>query len=531
VGIGIAVALYLLALRYDVPRLLAATVAAIPLLDAYQLQIEQYILTEVWFQALLVGMLWALLGRGAPNWRRSLLAGLLLGAAVMTRIIGITIIVPMVLYLLIVGVMRLRGRPRRTGWRTVAVRTGAGLLGFRVVVTSYAGYFRAVSGHWGLTGASTGVLYGRMASIADCDELPLNETLRMFCPEEPLEERKGVDYYMHGVYADPSWPAGLPPEADKAELATEFGMTVLRNQPLDFVAVTLRDFAKFFTWTKQQWPEDVPVDRWHFTLDYPVYTPGMPADFTQAFDGVPPTVNTDLARLLRVYQFSVGYVPGVLLGVAGLLGLVAAGGVGRARRSGLRAASLLSSGSGLIILLGSVAFEFSWRYELPAFVLLPLGGALGITALLGRGTPPTTVAESSRALAPFPDETDVAATRRFRQWYGDGACAPLTVVVAAYNEEHAVARALLDMPAPCSGLPISALVVVDGAADRTAEAAAEHGAAVCVTDRSRGQGAALRLGYHRAAANGARYIVTTDADGQYDNSELSLLVRPLVDGV
>src|SRR5699024_5143809 len=83
VGIGIAVALYLLALRYDVPRLLAATVAAIPLLDAYQLQIEQYILTEVWFQALLVGMLWALLGRGAPNWRRSLLAGLLLGAAVM----------------------------------------------------------------------------------------------------------------------------------------------------------------------------------------------------------------------------------------------------------------------------------------------------------------------------------------------------------------------------------------------------------------------------------------------------------------
>ena len=33
---------------------------------------------------------------------------------------------------------------------------------------------------------------------------------------------------------------------------------------------------------------------------------------------------------------------------------------------------------------------------------------------------------------------------------------------------------------------------------------------------NRGQGAALRLGYYLARAGGARYIVTTDADGQYD---------------
>ena len=47
---------------------------------------------------------------------------------------------------------------------------------------------------------------------------------------------------------------------------------------------------------------------------------------------------------------------------------------------------------------------------------------------------------------------------------------------------------------------------------------------------NRGQGAALRLGYHLAAERGARFIVTTDADGQYDLAELPVLLAPVVDG-
>ena len=35
-----------------------------------------------------------------------------------------------------------------------------------------------------------------------------------------------------------------------------------------------------------------------------------------------------------------------------------------------------------VLLVGSDAFEFSWRYQLPAVVLLPLAGALGVTALV-----------------------------------------------------------------------------------------------------------------------------------------------------
>ena len=45
-----------------------------------------------------------------------------------------------------------------------------------------------------------------------------------------------------------------------------------------------------------------------------------------------------------------------------------------------------------------------------------------------------------------------------------------------------------------------------------------------------GQGVALRLGYELAAAHGAKYVVTLDADGQNDPAEIPGFVAPLVDG-
>jgi hypothetical protein len=40
------------------------------------------------------------------------------------------------------------------------------------------------------------------------------------------------------------------------------------------------------------------------------------------------------------------------------------------------------------VLLTAAAFEFSWRYQLPVLVLLPMAGALGITAFSGRCADP-----------------------------------------------------------------------------------------------------------------------------------------------
>ncbi|EID54943.1 glycosyltransferase family 2 protein [Saccharomonospora xinjiangensis] len=535
-GVLLAVSLYALTLRYTSRRWIGALVAAPVLLDAYQLQIEALIMSEVWFQALLVGVLWALLGRAGhsePSWWRAGLAGVLIGLAVITRTIGFTLVVPMVAYLVLAG-----GAWRsKAGWKRIGVRGAAGLLGVAAVLFPYSAYFYSQAGHWGLTGATGNVLYGRAASIADCSELPRNDAgLQLFCPDEPIEARQGIDYYTHVVYGNPEWPPqGLPDARSKEQLANQFAKEVFLNQPFDFTGSILRDFAKNFDPVKRTHHNDVPVERWHFQLTYPYYDIGDATveeynATTYAYDGVLPRADSGLTAFLRGYQLGGGYTWGPLLAVFGLLGLLASAGVGRARRSGLRGAALLATGSGLIILLGAASFEFSWRYQLPALVLLPLGGALGLAAIIGARGDSTGAAKGRRpTLDDYPDDIDAEAVADFRQRYGNSPLTPLVVVIAAYNEAKGIGAVLRGMPTHCGDLPVSTLVVVDGATDNTAEVAGEAGAYVCVAKRNRGQGAALRLGYHLATECGARYIVTTDADGQYDNNEMPMLVKPLLD--
>lgn len=135
----------------------------------------------------------------------------------------------------------------------------------------------------------------------------------------------------------------------------------------------------------------------------------------------------------------------------------------------------------------------------------------------------------STRLAPFPDAVDTAAVREFHTQHPDLEMAPVVVVIAAYNEESGLGPVLADMPKECCDLDVDVLVVVDGATDDTARVAVESGVFCCVAGRNRGQGAALRLGYRLAAECGATYVLTTDADGQYDSDEMETLLRPLVD--
>lgn len=107
---------------------------------------------------------------------------------------------------------------------------------------------------------------------------------------------------------------------------------------------------------------------------------------------------------------------------------------------------------------------------------------------------------------------------------------PVAIVVAAYNEETGIGAVLDALPDTVCRLKTAAIVVVDGAADHTAKRAREHGALVCDVPVNRGQGAALRLGYRLARHGGARYIVTTDADGQYDPADIEPLLSPVVAG-
>jgi hypothetical protein len=106
----------------------------------------------------------------------------------------------------------------------------------------------------------------------------------------------------------------------------------------------------------------------------------------------------------------------------------------------------------------------------------------------------------------------------------------IALVIPAYNEAEHIGRVLAALPPEVSGLPVRPIVVDDGSTDDTAELARSAGAAAVHLPLNRGQGAALRTGYRLALATGARLVVTMDADGQHQPSELPRLIEPILDG-
>src|ERR1700678_1406221 len=127
---------------------------------------------------------------------------------------------------------------------------------------------------------------------------------------------------------------------------------------------------------------------------------------------------------------------------------------------------------------------------------------------------------------------DDDAIKSFIDAYGERATelAPVAIVIAAYNEAGAIAPVVEALPGTICGLATAVIVVADGCADSTAAEAAAAGAMVCDVPVNRGQGAALRLGYRIAREGGAGYIVTTDADGQYNPAEMERVLAPIVAG-
>jgi glycosyltransferase involved in cell wall biosynthesis len=130
------------------------------------------------------------------------------------------------------------------------------------------------------------------------------------------------------------------------------------------------------------------------------------------------------------------------------------------------------------------------------------------------------------------DAIDGAAIEAFAEEFGDLArnLPPVAIVIAAFNEEGAIGPVVSAIPETIAGLRTTTIVVSDGAVDATAKEAGQAGALVCEVPVNRGQGAALRLGYRLARDGGARYIVTTDADGQYNAAEIGSLLAPILAG-
>jgi glycosyltransferase involved in cell wall biosynthesis len=101
--------------------------------------------------------------------------------------------------------------------------------------------------------------------------------------------------------------------------------------------------------------------------------------------------------------------------------------------------------------------------------------------------------------------------------------------ICAYEEEGNIGDVLDKMPDTIDGQAYTTLVVVDGGNDRTAEIARAHdGVKVIEFPVNLGHGVALQVTYRYCINNHVQFVVTLDADGQNDPSEIPQILAPLV---
>jgi hypothetical protein len=378
-GLAMAVALYALLLRRGAPRW-AATLAAAPvLLDAYQLQLEQTIMPDVLFETMITAGLVVLLWRGrlgpGGTWPIAVYGSgaLVLGAAVTVREIGVVLIVPVVVFAALTG----------PGWRRRMKRAGLAAGCFMLPVLGYLAGTFAVTGHFGMAGNGPSPQYGRAAAAADCATLKVPAAQRALCPS-PAQTLAlgGVDGLLHNPRS-PGHTAPVPPGLTRDEFLDRFALATFRQQPLRVAASVARDSVRLFAPVRNGDPQVTPIARWQFQDVYPTY----PQRYSMAFftrlahahgSGGDLVAVQPAASFLRTYQLGGGYTPGPLYAVFGIAGVAGA----LRRRTGLRVPCLLVTLAAVVLLVSSDAFEFSWRYQLPAVVLLPLAGTLGLTALI-----------------------------------------------------------------------------------------------------------------------------------------------------
>ena len=422
-GLAIAVTIYLTLLRRGAPRWLAALAAAPVLLDAYQIQIEQTIMPDVWFETLLVAGIALLLipavgparadpspARADPSparadvstaaarrWSRGIgaviIAGLVLGASATIRQVGEILLLPGLLYLLIAG----------GGWRIVLLRAGAFTAAFAIPIGGYMAGSYLITSHFWLASSTPSISsYGRMATAADCATLRIPRYERALCPTA-RQRAYGIDWLDHDI-ASPLKSYVAPAGRSRFAIIASFDQQVAVQQPQRVIAAVARDGLKLFSLARTSSQGGTPISRWQFQEFYPTYgdwvtlgsqhalvlglrlQPGSATITRHVLDrsyGGPAAVSKPLAAFLRSYQLDGGSTPGplmALLTLAGLGGsLLAAVRRPDWQRRRLTQACLLFFAAGIAVLAMSDAFQFSWRYQLPALVTLPPAGVLGLT--------------------------------------------------------------------------------------------------------------------------------------------------------
>lgn len=357
-GLATAALLYLALRRLGASRWTSLVPAAVVLLAGQQLFLEHAVMAESLFTFGVAVALYALiraLGEHPVAWSGA--AGLFLGAAATTRAVGLALVPAAGLWLL----------ARPGGWRPSLASAAAICAAGALVVGGYEAAQFAARGEFGLARTDGLFAYARVAPFADCRRFRPPAGTRRLCEFSPPGQRGDAIYYVF----DRSSPANrLFPDQVKADPQLKaFALTAVLHQPLDYVAIVGRDFARYAL------DEDRGLVRY---LQYP----------RNEREAVGPLVGyyrfsgyrRPAARELSAYGANVslgGWPTAALIVLAAIAPFVTRG---RARLG-----AVAFAGTGLLVLAVPVMTLYQeLRFSVPAHGPLAAAAALGVEALVSR---------------------------------------------------------------------------------------------------------------------------------------------------
>ncbi len=388
-AVAMAAGIYLLLYRLRVHPAIAAIGVAPLLLDGYQINLEQHILSETLFESFIVGALLLVAWRSRPPVWMLALAGVAVGLGALTRFAGLALLPVVLLYLLV----------RRVGWRALAMP-----LALVLTMVTYATWNERTTGQFALTDASGQFLYaGKVSRFAECEGVPMPELERQLCIDVPPSER--LEVYPPWVKASPLMGMSVPPGVEKDAVVRSFSKRMIKDQPLGYARLVATDFLRFFSLESPPEQQALRVSRWRF-FEKLRQVKAVAGSLQRSRGNPPPElglqggfrIDRDTASFLRSYQDRV-YQHGSLMIVFVLLSV---GGVifGRGRREERDTrwdAALFTLAALALFAFPSVFSTFHYRYVIPSIPLLGPGAALGATLLYRRFALRGTVSQRAAA--------------------------------------------------------------------------------------------------------------------------------------
>jgi hypothetical protein len=367
-AVAVAVGIYLVLQRWGVPRWGAALATVPLLLDPMQVSVEQFMLSDLLSELLIMAACLVLLWGRRTALHQAALAGLLLGAASTVRSIAEPVIILAVLWVVVAA--------RRRVLAPLLL-----LLGAAVPLGSYVVAYHNAHGAYATSSFASHYLYLRVGVFADCEHLRLPDYEKPLCLAD-VPEHLRTDSLLLWQATSPPRVLKPPPGMTVDSVLSDFNKRVIKQQPVDYVRATTRDVVRAFYPTRHVWLDNHFDGQWllrdKIWFDYrTVESKRLLAG------GVSPRVDPTGARIAEAYPF---YVPGpvsvVWLLVAGAC-VFGYRGARRQPRTRL-AVAFVTLVSLATVIVPAATTLFCWRYQIIQIALLPVATALALTAMAQR---------------------------------------------------------------------------------------------------------------------------------------------------